>query len=114
MNTLTVEGWCKKSDVHQPMPLEMISFHISDQCHLKLEAAEEELHKTNAREKFIDVDVSDLELQTPAECGPLSDCQLRVYLGGMDNDRGQFHLVGHRASDNGLVYTNAVMVDQLG
>jgi hypothetical protein len=114
MNTLTVEGWCRKSDAQPPMPLERIRFHISDRCHLQLEAAEEELRRTHEPEKFVDVDMRELALQTPAECGPLAHCQLRVYLGGMDNSRGQFHLVGHRASDDSLVYTNAVMVDQLG
>jgi len=54
-----------------------------------------------------------MELITPEECGPLSDCQLRVYLSAGDQ-RGQFHLVGHRASDGSLIYTNAVMIDQLG
>ncbi|MCY1558702.1 hypothetical protein D9M68_956600 [compost metagenome] len=53
-----------------------------------------------------------MELSTPEECGPLSDIQWRVYLDA--DERGQFHLVGHRASDGGLVYTNAVMIDQLG
>jgi len=52
-------------------------------------------------------------LVTPQECGPLSDCRLRVYLSAGD-ERGQFHLVGHRASDGSLIYTNAVMIDQLG
>lgn len=114
MNTLTVEGWCKTSDTQSPIPLEQIRFHINERCHRQLEAAEEELRHTQAVEKFVDVDMRELRLQTPAACGPLADCQLRVYLGGMDNSRGQFHLVGHRASDDSLVYTNAVMVDQLG
>jgi hypothetical protein len=113
MNTLTVEGWCKKPGA-QAMPLERIRFHISERCHRQLEAAEEELHRTHEPEKFVGVDMRELALQTPAECGPLVKCQLRVYLGGMDNRRGQFHLVGHRSSDDSLVYTNAVMVDQLG
>ncbi|POA17870.1 hypothetical protein C1886_19770 [Pseudomonas sp. FW300-N1A1] len=36
---------------------------------------------------------------------PLADCQMRVYL---HCERGQFHLVGHRASDGSLIYSNAV------
>jgi hypothetical protein len=35
---------------------------------------------------------------------------MRVYLSA---ERGQFHLVGHRASDGSLIYTNAVLIDQL-
>ena len=34
------------------------------------------------------------------------DPMFRVYLGGVEH-RGQFHLVGHRASDGSLIYTNA-------
>ena len=113
MDTLTVEGWCEKSGVDKPVPLEKIRFHISAACHRELEAAEDELHKTKAPEKFIEVDMAALALEMPAAVGPLSDCRFRVYLGPLDG-RGQFHLVGHRASDNDLVYTNPVMVDQLG
>lgn len=113
MDNLTVEGWLKELPGKKPIALERIHFHISPECHLALEAAEEELHKTRAPEKFVNVELRELELQIHPEVGPLSDCQLRVYLGEMDS-RGQFHLVGHRASDNGLIYTNPVMVDQLG
>lgn len=113
MNNLTIEGWCRKPGSAAPIPLEGIRFHISDSCHIELEAAEEELLKTQAPEKFVDVEMTSLELEMPPEIGPLSDCQFRVYLGPLDS-RGQFHLVAHRASDNGLVYTNPVMVDQLG
>lgn len=113
MDTLTIEGWCMAPGAKNPIPLEEIRFYISPACHLELEAAEEELLKTQAPEKFVDVDMDVLELEMPSEVGLLSDCRLRVYLGPLDN-RGQFHIVGHRASDNGLIYTNSVMVDQLG
>lgn len=113
MDNLAVDGWCKAPGAEQPIPLEDIRFYISPACHLALEAAEEELDKTHALEKFVDVDMDVLKLEVPAEVGPLSDCRLRVYLSPLDN-RGQFHIVAHRASDNGLVYTNSVMVDQLG
>jgi len=49
-------------------------------------------------------------LKLPEGYGPLSDCQMRVYI---HNERGQFHLVGHRASDGSLIYSNAVLIDQL-
>ncbi len=113
MDNLMVEGWCKRPGADKPTRLEQIRFHISPRCHLELEAAEEELYRTHEPEKLVNVDVDELDLEMPAEVGPLSDCQLRVYLAALDN-RGVFHLVGHRASDNSLVYTNAVMVDQLG
>ena len=113
MNRLTVEGWCRKFDVEAPIPLAGIRFRISAACHLELEKAEEELEKTHAPEKFVIVDVSTLDLELPAEVGALADCQIRVYLSPLDG-RGQFHLVGHRSSDGALVYTEPVMVDQLG
>jgi len=113
MNTLLVEGWCKMPGVEHAVPVEGIRFRISEACHLDLEAAEEELRRTHAPETVINVDTASMELQLPEGFAPLADCRLRVYLGPLDS-RGQFHLVGHRASDNALVYTNAVMVDQLG
>ena len=113
MDNLMVEGWCKQPGMDKPTRLERIRFHISPQRHLELEAAEEELYRTHEPEKLVDVDMGELALEMPPEVGQLADCQLRVYLGALDN-RGLFHLVGHRASDNSLVYTNAVMVDQLG
>jgi len=113
MTTYTVEGWCRQPGAQKPLPLEQIHFSISDECHLQLEAVEHELQRTHRREEFVDVDIDELDLQMPPACGPLSDCRLRVYLGGMDNQRGHFHLVGHRAADRSLVYTNPIMVDQL-
>lgn len=47
------------------------------------------------------------------EIGDLVQYQYRVYRDEKFN-RGQFHLVARRKSDNSLVYINPVMVDQLG
>lgn len=113
MNTLTIKGWCKASSDQRSIPMGEIHFHVNDDDHLRMEAAEERLQQTHEPEVMIDVDMSKMELITPEECGPLSDCQLRVYL-SKDDQRGQFHLVGHRESDGSLIYTNAVMIDQLG
>jgi len=113
MNTMTLDGWCKQEGMDTPMHIDAIHFHVSDECHLELEGAEEELQSTHAVEKFIDIDINTMELKTSSECGALSDCQFRVYINSTDH-RGHFHLVGHRASDNSLVYSNAVMIDQLG
>jgi hypothetical protein len=112
MNTLTIEGWCKASGATKSTPIGQFQFHVSEPEHLRLERAEERLQKTHEPETMVDADVTTMELSTPDECGPLSDIQWRVYLDA--DERGQFHLVGHRASDGSLVYTNAVMVDQLG
>lgn len=113
MNTLTIDGWRKGSGDAKSSPIGAFSFHLNEAHHLRLEQAEEHLSKTDKPEIMVDVDMQDINLVTPSECGPLSDCKVRVYLGGEDR-RGQFHLVGHRASDGSLVYTNAVMIDQLG
>ncbi|MFA5493959.1 MAG: hypothetical protein WC247_04205 [Porticoccaceae bacterium] len=113
MNTVSIEGWRKPPGADKPVPIEILQFHISDECHLQLEQAEEKLQQTDEGEIFVDVDRDTLDLETSADCGDLKDCRLRVYLGPLDQ-RGQFHLVGYRVSDHSLVYSNAVMVDQLG
>ncbi len=113
MNTLTLDSWCKPQGATQSMPMGLIHFRVSEEDHLRLENAEEQLEASANDDLLLDVDMSGMEIETPQGCGPLSDCQLRVYLDKMDH-RGQFHLVGHRASDGSLIYTNAVMVDQLG
>ncbi len=113
MNTLTVDGWYRPAGADKPIHMELLRFRVSDEYHLLLENAEEELLDADGGERLIPVDMDSLELEIPAECGPLEDCQLRIYLSPIDH-RGHFHLVGHRANDHGLVYSNAVMVDQLG
>jgi len=125
MNTLTIEGWCKRIGDEKSTPLGDIQFYVNEPTHLLLEKAEERLNKakdvheeegsvrSRETEVMVDVDVASLDLVLPEGYGPLSDCQFRVYLGGEDQ-RGQFHLVGHRASDGSLIYSNAVMIDQLG
>ncbi|MCY1180337.1 hypothetical protein D9M73_207710 [compost metagenome] len=77
---------------------------------MRLEQAEERLQKTHEPEAMVDVDMDTLALIIPEGYSPLSDCQMRVYL---HHERGQFHMVGHRASDGSLIYTNAVLIDQL-
>lgn len=113
MNTMELDGWCKPTGADKSMPIGLIHFHVSEQDHLRLEEAEEKLADADTQEMMLDVDMSDMELEMPKDCGPLSDCQLRVYINPNDH-RGHFHLVGHLAKDNSLVYTNAMMVDLLG
>jgi hypothetical protein len=125
MNSLSIEGWCKRSDDEKSTPVGFIQFYVSEPTHLLLEKAEEHLNKakeaheaeeslrSDETEVMVDADMATLDLVLPEGCGPLSDCQFRVYLGGEDQ-RGQFHLVGHRESDGSLIYSNAVMIDQLG
>ncbi|WP_166358529.1 hypothetical protein [Pseudomonas akapageensis] len=110
MSALTIEGWCKPSGAEKSTPIGEVRFYVDGPLHEHLEAAEERLQETQEREAMVDVDMNTLDLIIPEGYGPLSDCQMRVYL---QHSRGQFHLVGHRASDGSLVYTNAVLIDQL-
>lgn len=113
MNTFTIEGWRKGADAHTSTPVEMMHFRINEHYHLLLEKAEEALLENGLDDMMINIDMSTMELQTSNDCGELSDCQLRVYL-SKAYPRGQFHLVGHLAKDASLVYSNAIMIDQLG
>ena len=110
MSALTIEGWCKVNGQQKSTPMGEIHFYVDGDLHKGLEDAEERLQKTHEREAMVDVDMDTLELKLPEGYGPLSDCQMRVYI---HNERGQFHLVGHRASDGSLIYSNAVLIDQL-
>ena len=110
MSALTIEGRCKLNGAEKSDPMGEIHFYVDNPLRLRLEDAEERLQKTHEREAMVDVDMSSLELKLPEGYGPLSDCQMRVYI---HNERGQFHLVGHRASDGSLIYSNAVLIDQL-
>lgn len=113
MNTLTIEGWCKPDAGARSQPIGMLHFRVAENYHLLMEQAEETMQQSQENEQLIDVDIDTMELETPAVIGSLTDCQYRVYL-GPDDQRGRFHLVAHRASDNALVYSNSVMIDQLG
>lgn len=110
MSNLTIEGWYKKNIDDKAIPLGNIHFYVDGPLHLRLERAEEHLQKTLEPETLVQVDMHSLDLKLPDECGPLSDCHMRVYL---HYDRGQFHIVGHRAVDGSLMYTNAILIDQL-
>jgi len=113
MNTMDLDGWCKPKGAAKSDSIGIIHFHISEQDHLRLEDAEEKLAASPGEDMILNVNIDDMELELPQGFGPLSDCQLRVYL-SPDDHRGQFHLIGHRASDGSLIYTNAMMVDLLG
>ncbi|MGA6108949.1 hypothetical protein ABS648_13430 [Pseudomonas solani] len=112
MSSFSIEGWCKASGAEKSTPLEHIDFYLSGIDHQHLEQAEEYLQKNHQREIMVDVDMATLELSLPAEYGAVSDCQMRVYLRG-DDQRGQFHLVAHLQSDGSMVYSNAILIDQL-
>lgn len=110
--TLEIEGWRKETESAKPEPLEHIQFTVDGDCHTALEEAEEELQRTGAAEKFIDVDPDSVELKITPDCGPVTQCQLRVYLKRSD-ERGHFHFVARGADDNSLIYSNAVLIESL-
>lgn len=111
MNTLDLDAWCRTDQADASEPWGDIHFRVSESAHLAMEKAEEQLLSDSAEEIFIPVNMSDMELNTPE--GGLEDCKMRVFL-SPKTERGFFHLVGHRPSDHALIYSNAVMVDQLG
>lgn len=114
MNTFTLDAWCKAPGAKRSSPIGNIHFHVSDEMHLKLEQAEHALAERHAeREMEIPADINSLELELPQACDGLEDCHFHVYM-GKEYARGQFFLVGHRKQDHALIYSNAVMVDQLG
>jgi hypothetical protein len=106
-------GWLKSSEQAQSRELGNIRFHIDSDYHQRLEDAEERLQQTGETETLLEADKETLEVELPPGCGALSDCALRVYLNPVD-ERGRFHLVGHSVADGSLIYTNSVMIDQLG
>ena len=113
MNTLSIEGWSKRSTDNRSQPGGILHFRVDEQCHRAMERAEQALQFNMSGEQIIDVDRETLELAAAAEYGEITDTKFRVYLGG-DDHRGHFHLVARRVSDDALVYSNSVMIDQLG
>lgn len=111
MNTMSLESWCKPKGFEQSIASGVIGLRINDDYHLTLEQEAARLEKEGIREKLIPIETGELEMTLPSELGEISDCSLRLYLD--EEHRGHFHLVAHRASDDALIYTNAVMVEQL-
>ena len=112
MNTLTIEGWCKPEGASKSTRVESLHFRVSEEAHLEMEKAEEKLQESDATEAFVELDMDKLELETSADCGPLTDCKFRVYLNS--DQVGQFHLTAHRVSDGALIYSDALMIEFVG
>lgn len=114
MNTFTIESWCKPVGADKSEPMGQISFRVNDEYKLQMESMEEELSHSGQSQGDISVrNMSSLELDTPSECGMLSDAQFHVFVHKSEG-RGHFFLKGHRASDDALIYSNAILVDELG
>ncbi len=113
MNTLSIEGWRKPNASAKSIPIGELHFRVHEKYHLLMEQAEQDMAESHAPETFIDVDINTMELEAPQECGDLTNCRFRVYLNPIDH-RGHFHLVAESTLDHSMIYSNAVMVDQLG
>jgi len=110
MHPLTLECYIKPEGAERSEPAGRVRFAISPADHRRMEEAEEKLQHSDDRETMLNVDLTKLDLDLPPHVEALEKCQLRVYLHEED-ERGHFHLVGHRKGDHSLFYTNAVMVD---
>jgi hypothetical protein len=115
MNSFNIEAWCKPEGAEKSVPLGLIRFRVTPDMHLKLADAEDQLSDSSDQlELDIDIAQDGLALETPSECGALKDCKFHVYRHHRHDERGHFFLVGRRVSDNALIYSNAVVIDQLG
>ena len=74
-----------------------------------LESLEEKLRASEQQELYADADEASITLELPEAIDSLTDCQVRVFLGG-EEQAAHFHLVGREANEGSLVYTNPVMV----
>ena len=106
---LSLEAWEKPHHSEESQGLGTLRIVIGDKEYSSLEKIERDLKESEEREALIQVSPAALSLQAPRECGPLTECKIRVYLREED-DTGHFHLVGRRAENGAPVYTNAVML----
>ena len=106
---LTLETWHKPKRAQQSEEIGITHLQIDERQYRRLEEAELELKHSGRQETFLQLEEEDIDLQPPQGLGTLTDCKLRLYLREAD-DSGHFHLVGRRAQDDALVYTNSVLV----
>lgn len=81
--------------------------------HLKLEKLEESMQAEGGSETYLDCG-REVDITNSDNIRDVSDWRVRVFLSRDDVRRGMFHLVGQRHSDQSVIYSNTVMVDQLG
>ncbi len=114
MNTFTIESWCKPAGAEKSVPMGLISFRVGEDYRLQMESIEDRLAANDDETQAdIKVKLSSLELKTPEDCGELADASFHVFVHKHEH-RGHFFLKGHRATDDALIYSNAVLVDELG
>ena len=106
---IALETWHTSEQTGNVQELGMSRMTIGDSEYRSLDTIEKQLREGNKREARVNVLPSRLNLETPPACGPLAECQLRVYLREED-DTGHFQLLGSRARDGGSIHTKAVML----
>lgn len=106
---LILETWHKPKQAKHSEEIGITRLHIDENQYRRLEQAELELKQSDCQEAFLDLEEEDIDLQPPQGFGALADCKIRLYLREAD-DSGHFHLVGRRAQDDALIYTNSVLV----
>ena len=109
MHPFEIESHIKPEGAERSEDAGLVRFALPDAVYHRLEELEEELIESDRKETFIDVDPTALKLELPPEVPALRDCKLRLYVKSSDN-KGHFHIVGHRASDGALFYSNSIMV----
>lgn len=110
MFPLTTDCYLKQLGTDESQWIGKVQFHMSESDHRRLEEAEEALQESGDDEMMLAISAEDMALELPESVGGLSDCLVRVYLNKQE-DRGFFHIVGHRKSDGSLIYSDAVMID---
>lgn len=103
----------RKSDPSQPsVELGLTLLEFAEPEIRLLEELERQLQQSSEDALLHDISPEVINLEPPASCGELKQCQLRLVHEG-DLDATHVHLVARQASDDSLIYTNTVMVRML-
>lgn len=106
---LSLETFCKGADEQSSNEIGRSAVTVSADSYRKLEALEQQLRESDQQELFADIHDTAIDVETPDAVDQLRQCKVRLYLDG-EQQAAHFHLVGHRADDNSLIYTNPVLV----
>jgi hypothetical protein len=106
---LTLDTWQTTETQGTTQELGQTRLIIDDDHYRSLVDIENRLRERNKREFSSKIHPSKLTLETPPECGSLTDLQLQVYLREED-DTGHFQLLGTRTRDGQAIATTPVMM----
>ncbi|EED35640.1 hypothetical protein NOR51B_1587 [Luminiphilus syltensis NOR5-1B] len=106
---LTLETY-RKTDPHNGSDaLGTSSMMIADNLYRTLETLEKQLQQSGREDLHYEVDPAVIALRTPAECGDVENCKLRLFIDPATGN-GQFHLVANERGGQTLYYTESAMV----